>query len=91
MAYLRERDGDVCQLCGLPVVDEPFPHPLSPTFDHIMPLSQGGLHERSNLQLAHFSCNSSKGAYVAATLLLDTPQGIPPALVAKKPQVALCP
>lgn len=33
-----------------------------PTIDHIIPLSKGGLHSWNNIQLAHLSCNSSKGA-----------------------------
>lgn len=38
------------------------PHPLAPTTDHIVPLSKGGKHERRNCQLAHFKCNTAKGA-----------------------------
>ena len=60
---IYERDGWVCQLCGLPVETEvSYLHRLSPTLDHIYPLSKGGLHMRSNVQTAHRSCNSSKGA-----------------------------
>jgi 5-methylcytosine-specific restriction endonuclease McrA len=32
------------------------------TFDHIIPLAEGGLHKRSNGRMVHKSCNSSKGA-----------------------------
>lgn len=60
---IYERDGWACQLCGLPVDTEvSYSHRLSPTLDHIYPLSKGGLHMRSNVQTAHRSCNSSKGA-----------------------------
>lgn len=57
-----ERDGWHCQLCG-EVVDKGLSHPhsLSPTLDHIIPLAKGGSHERENVQLAHFICNSRKG------------------------------
>lgn len=32
-----------------------------PSIDHIIPISKGGLHEWSNIQLAHFYCNTLKG------------------------------
>lgn len=34
---------------------------MYPSIDHIKPISKGGLHEWSNVQLAHFGCNSKKG------------------------------
>lgn len=52
-----------CGICTLPV--DPglkFPDPGSPTLDHIVPMSLGGGHVRSNAQLAHFYCNTVKGA-----------------------------
>jgi hypothetical protein len=56
-----ERDQWTCQLCGDPVLpDAEVPHPLAPTIDHIVPLAKGGTHEASNVQLAHFLCNSTK-------------------------------
>jgi 5-methylcytosine-specific restriction endonuclease McrA len=58
---IYERDGWVCRICGGIVLrEEQHPHPLSPTLDHIRPLAKGGNHTRSNLQLAHFICNSYK-------------------------------
>lgn len=58
---LAEEDGAWCRLCGDPVdVSLKSPHRLSPTVDHIVPRALGGSDERSNLQLAHRSCNSSK-------------------------------
>ena len=33
-----------------------------PSIDHIIPLSRGGVHSWENVQLAHFGCNSRKGA-----------------------------
>lgn len=50
------RDGGMCKLCGLSVRKDEM------TLDHIIPISKGGPHVSSNLQLAHRSCNSSKGA-----------------------------
>jgi predicted nucleic acid-binding Zn ribbon protein len=35
-----------------------------PTIDHVVPLSKGGEHSWSNVKLAHFSCNSAKGARI---------------------------
>ncbi len=34
--------------------------PMAPTVDHIVPLAQGGTHVWSNVQLAHWRCNSLK-------------------------------
>ncbi|WP_354180180.1 HNH endonuclease [Arthrobacter sp. UYP6] len=57
-----ERDGFTCQLCNLPILmAEKFPHPFSPSLDHIIPLNKGGHHLYSNIQAAHFVCNSAKG------------------------------
>lgn len=39
-----------------------FPDPMSPSIDHITPLSKGGSNQLDNLQLAHLQCNTSKGA-----------------------------
>ena len=35
-----------------------------PTIDHVVPLVKGGKHSWDNVKLAHFSCNSAKGASV---------------------------
>lgn len=61
ITYLRQRDHDTCKLCNEPVSNEPVPHRLAATIDHIKPISKGGKHKRSNCQLAHFICNSLKG------------------------------
>ena len=59
---LLRRDGSVCRLCLHPFdpVPPPWPHPLSITIDHIIPIEQGGIHNPSNLQLAHNACNLKK-------------------------------
>lgn len=52
----------VCAICGLPV-DKSLksPHPLSPSVDHIIPISKGGDPAAlDNLQLAHRTCNRMK-------------------------------
>lgn len=57
-----ERDKWRCQLCGKRVKrDRQAPHPLSPSLDHVVPMSKGGDHLYANVQCAHFLCNSLKG------------------------------
>lgn len=57
------RDGWRCWLCRLPVdAQAPSRSPLSASLDHVIPLSRGGGHTRSNLRCAHLRCNLSKGA-----------------------------
>ena len=52
----------VCQICGLPVPCTWTPeNEWAATLDHIDPLSEGGLHMKANIQLAHRLCNSLKG------------------------------
>lgn len=52
---------DGCALCG-EAVDRSleWPHPLSKSVDHIVPISKGGTDDIENLQLAHLRCNISK-------------------------------
>lgn len=55
------RDQGRCWLCDLDV--DPalvWPHPQSPTLDHIVPLALGGGHLMSNVALSHARCNISK-------------------------------
>ena len=54
-----------CGICGgLISLDAPRNEPLGLVFDHIVPVSKGGSHTYSNIQPAHFSCNSQKGVKV---------------------------
>lgn len=56
------RDSGRCGICGEPIDDTlPWPHKMSATLDHIVPLAKGGTHEPANVQLAHAVCNSRKG------------------------------
>ena len=59
---IYNRDNWICQICKKPVDKKlSFPSPKAASLDHIVPLSRGGTHESRNVQLAHLSCNTSKG------------------------------
>lgn len=53
----------VCGICGRPVDKSlRYPDPMSPTVDHIIPVSRNGDPvSLDNLQLAHRYCNRQKG------------------------------
>lgn len=61
LAEIRERDGNRCHLCGDRVSAKVWPHPLSASLDHVIPLSRGGIHDPDNVRLAHLRCNVEKG------------------------------
>lgn len=70
-AKVAERDGFRCHICGEKVLmGNAVPHPKAPTLDHLVPLAAGGTHEPGNVRLAHFLCNSRRGARGPAQLLL---------------------
>lgn len=54
------RDKGVCRICGKSVAQD-----SNWEVDHVVPLSKGGVHAYSNVQLAHRRCNRKKGARVA--------------------------
>lgn len=62
--YLRaiaDRDGWMCHICGEEVSKQySWPHPLSPSRDHVIPLAKGGRHREDNVKLAHLVCNQRK-------------------------------
>lgn len=61
-----ERDDWICGLCEAPIdPSSAYPDPMSPSLDHIVPVSRGGVHSRANCQAAHLVCNVRKGARVA--------------------------
>lgn len=68
---LGRRDGWRCHLC-LQVVGAAIrsPHPRSPSFDHLVPISHGGTDAPENLRLAHLGCNSRRGNRGPAQLQL---------------------
>jgi 5-methylcytosine-specific restriction endonuclease McrA len=59
---IAARDQWLCGLCsGAVRGDTAWPDPLSPSLDHVVPLTRGGAHDPSNVQLAHLGCNTAKG------------------------------
>ncbi len=71
LVEIAERDRKICALCHGPVdMSLAVPHRQAPTVDHIVPLSEGGDDTPANVQLAHFTCNSSKGARGSQQLAL---------------------
>jgi hypothetical protein len=62
-AEIYERDRWRCGICHKRVDKRlKYPHPKSASLDHIVPMSQGGGHVKTNVQLAHLICNSQKSA-----------------------------
>jgi 5-methylcytosine-specific restriction endonuclease McrA len=57
-AMIVARRGMICGICGAPVEVADF------SIDHIIPLSRGGHHVASNLQVAHLRCNKAKGSKI---------------------------
>lgn len=59
---ILERDGWQCYLCDRPIDRElAYPHPLSKSVDHVIPVSAGGSGRPENLRAAHLVCNYAKG------------------------------
>lgn len=55
-----ERDGWICHLCGLKIDWFATNRRDRPTRDHIVPFSEGGNCDDSNLRAAHYGCNSRR-------------------------------
>jgi 5-methylcytosine-specific restriction endonuclease McrA len=71
LAEIAARDKYRCQLCRRKVdMSLKAPHRRSPTIDHVIPIVEGGDDVRANVQLAHWGCNSSKGARGSQQLAL---------------------
>ncbi len=60
-ARVFERDGGVCGVCHRPIARSPRGRGVW-SLDHIVPLSRGGGHLYSNVQVAHLRCNDRKDA-----------------------------
>lgn len=65
LGYLVERDGDRCGICrkrvDLSLRSGTRGNPMGPSVDHIVPRSQGGSDDLTNLRLAHWKCNNRRG------------------------------
>ena len=59
----------ICGICGKPVDKNiPYPNPMSPCIDHIIPIDKGGHpSDIDNLQLAHMTCNRQKSNKLATS------------------------
>lgn len=69
-ADVYERDEWACGICSTPVDRTlAYPDPMSPSLDHVLPLSLGGHHTMENVALAHLSCNVRKGNRVEVDAL----------------------
>lgn len=56
------RDGFDCQICFEPIDwSKRGSRRLSPSVDHIVPISKGGEHVYDNCRMVHFGCNAKKG------------------------------
>lgn len=65
---LWQSSGGTCGICAGPIDRRlKWPHPDSPSIDHILPLSMGGAHEQENAQWAHLACNLRKGNRLSET------------------------
>ena len=64
----------ICGICGKPVDKSlKYPDPMSPTVDHIIPVSKhGDPISLDNLQLAHRHCNRMKSDNLPVELVVKT-------------------
>lgn len=67
---LRQRDGDRCWLCLLPIdfTITDSADPMRCSRDHVIPRSLGGGRDLANLRLAHAQCNAGRGLQDAGQL-----------------------
>ena len=78
---VRDRDGDCCRYCGQLVNWQDRRSPAGGTYDHILPIDQGGDEFPENLVVACRQCNGHKAARTpeqAGMTLRPTRSGIYP-------------
>jgi len=62
-----DRDNGCCWICGEAVDPSlKFPHPMSKSWDHVIPVSKLGSHTMDNIALSHLRHNLSKKDRVLA-------------------------
>lgn len=67
-----KRDRFVCQIChGRIPKNQKWPHPLSASIDHIVPVSSGGADAPHNIQSTHLQCNLIKQAKAFGQLFFE--------------------
>lgn len=74
--YIKARDGDHCRYCAAPVNWRDRKGPTGGTYDHVIPVSQGGDEHPDNLVVACRRCNLAKGGRTpeqAGMVLLPPP------------------
>ena len=69
LGFVQVRDRMICQVCHKKV------KPSELSYDHIVPLSKGGPHITSNLQVAHRRCNLARGTRGPAQMRLKESKG----------------
>lgn len=56
-----DRDGWKCGICHRRINRSlAYPHPRSPSLDHVIPISEGGPHTYANSRISHLSCNLAR-------------------------------
>lgn len=91
-----ERDSWKCLIpgCKLGLVrrDRKYPHPLSPSVDHIAPLSRGGTDISQNKRSAHLVCNVRRNNRTApGDVQIITPELAPLGLLPVRERPVRCP
>ena len=61
-AVVGDRDGWRCGACRKPIDKTlAYPHPMSQSLDHVIPLSDHGPHTYANTRITHLTCNLERG------------------------------
>ena len=77
LLLLKQRS--LCAICGHRFAEESEGNPsvraqFAPTFDHVVPRSQGGADELANFRLVHNGCNRSRGDGTSSKLAPTPPR-----------------
>lgn len=72
VADIFKRDKFICQICHKKVSKkQKWPHPLSASIDHIVPVSSGGPDAPHNIQTTHLRCNLVKHVRALGQLFFE--------------------